>query len=105
MVILTDLSDSGWRSKAVSCEHNQEIVGSLKRGEFVHFFANGMSLRALVHGDGLDKVTITSRIYLGVQEILVIALNVSCEINIHQFYHAHLICYINSLVLRLLKSL
>jgi len=74
-MILTDLSDSGWRSTAGSCKHDQETWESLKRGEFVDFFANGMFLRTLVHGDGLDKVTITSRMYLGVQEVLVIALN------------------------------
>jgi hypothetical protein len=104
-MILTDLSDSGWRSTAGSCEHDQETVRSLKRGNFVDFFANGMFLRTLVHGNGLDKVTITSRIYLGVLEILVIVLNLNYEINIHQIYYERLIYYINSLVLRLLKSL
>ena len=78
---------------------------SLKRGNFVDFCANGMFLRILVHGDGLDKVTITSRIYLGVQEVLVIALNVNYETNIHQICYERLIYYISSLVLRLLKSL
>jgi hypothetical protein len=104
-MILTDLSDSGWRSTAGSCEHDQEPVGSLKRGDFVDFFANVLFLRTLIHGDGLDKVTITSRIYLGVQDVLVIALNLNYYINIHQIYYERLIYYINSLVLRMLKTL
>jgi hypothetical protein len=66
-MILTDLSDTGWRSTAGSYEHDQERVGSLKLGDFVDFCANGLFLRTLAHGDGLDKVTITSRIYLGVK--------------------------------------
>lgn len=73
-MISTDLSDSCWRTTAGSCDHDQKTVGSLKRGDFVGFCANGLFLRTLVHGDGLDKVTITSRIYLGVQEVLVIVL-------------------------------
>ena len=100
-MMLMDLSDLGWRSTSRSCEHDHENVRSLKRGEFVGFFANGTFLRTLVHGDGLDKVTITSRIYLGVQEFLVIALNVNYQINIHQIHYERLIYYIKSLVLRL----
>jgi hypothetical protein len=102
-MILTDLSDSGWRSTAGSCEHDQETVGSLKRGDFIDFFANCMFIRTLVHGDGLDKVNIMSRIYLDIQEVLVITLNVNYEINIHQIYYERLIYYINCLVLRLYK--
>ena len=52
----------------------KKLWGSLERGDFVDFCANGMFLRTLTHGDGLDKVTITSRVYLAVQEVLVIAL-------------------------------